>query len=64
MDVEEARVRDDGEVEYVEYVRSRLPMLRRAAHLLSGDWERGDDIVQSALTDAGCTMPTAHPKDQ
>jgi RNA polymerase sigma-70 factor (sigma-E family) len=39
------------DAEYVDYVSSRLPQLRRAAFLLCGDWSRGDDIVQKALTD-------------
>ncbi|WP_432830120.1 SigE family RNA polymerase sigma factor [Dactylosporangium sp. CA-092794] len=43
---------DAGEQEFQEFVRSRLPALRRAAYLLCGDWTRGDDIVQRALTDA------------
>ncbi|MER7280738.1 SigE family RNA polymerase sigma factor [Dactylosporangium sp. NPDC000244] len=39
------------EQEFHEFVRVRLPGLRRAAYLLCGDWTRGDDIVQRALTD-------------
>ncbi|GAA2355437.1 SigE family RNA polymerase sigma factor [Dactylosporangium salmoneum] len=42
----------DAEEEFHEFVRTRLPGLRRAAYLLCGDWTRGDDIVQRALTDA------------
>ncbi|WP_433050532.1 SigE family RNA polymerase sigma factor [Dactylosporangium sp. CS-033363] len=42
---------DPVEDEFHEFVRSRLPGLRRAAYLLCGDWTRGDDIVQCALTD-------------
>jgi RNA polymerase sigma-70 factor (sigma-E family) len=38
--------------EFTTFVRPRLPRLRRAAYLLCGDWVRGDDIVQRALTDA------------
>jgi len=38
--------------EFTAFVRPRLPRLRRAAYLLCGDWARGDDIVQRALTDA------------
>jgi RNA polymerase sigma-70 factor (sigma-E family) len=34
---------------YREYVEDRLPMLRRLAFLLSQDWHRADDLVQSAL---------------
>ncbi|WP_433209782.1 SigE family RNA polymerase sigma factor [Dactylosporangium sp. CS-047395] len=42
---------DAVEDEFHEFVRSRLPSLRRAAYLLCGDWTRGDDIVQRALTE-------------
>jgi RNA polymerase sigma-70 factor (sigma-E family) len=42
---------DAIEEEYGRFVRSRLPALRRAAYLLCGDWTRGDDLVQRALTD-------------
>ena len=38
--------------EYVAFVQPRMPQLRRAAYLLCGDWWRGDDLVQRALTDA------------
>lgn len=36
--------------EYVEYVRARLPVLRRTAYQLTGDAHRGDDLVQQTLT--------------
>ncbi|MEU7871064.1 SigE family RNA polymerase sigma factor [Dactylosporangium sp. NPDC049140] len=42
---------DAIEDEFHEFVRERLPGLRRAAYLLCGDWTRGDDIVQRTLTD-------------
>ena len=38
--------------EFAAFARSRLPRLRRTAYLLCGDWTRGDDLVQRALTDA------------
>jgi RNA polymerase sigma-70 factor (sigma-E family) len=38
------------ELEYVEYVRVRLPVLRRVAYQLTGDAHRGDDVVQQAIT--------------
>jgi RNA polymerase sigma-70 factor (sigma-E family) len=38
------------EREYVEYVRARLPVLRRVAYQLAGDADRGDDVVQQAVT--------------
>ncbi|HTJ31890.1 MAG TPA: SigE family RNA polymerase sigma factor [Dactylosporangium sp.] len=43
-------MRTEQEHEYVEYVRSRLPSLRRTAHLVLGDGHRADDAVQDALT--------------
>lgn len=46
------RVDDSGAgLRYVDFVRSRLPGLRRAAYLLCGDWDRGDDIVQKTITE-------------
>jgi RNA polymerase sigma-70 factor (sigma-E family) len=42
-----SRGRDAG---YSEYVAARLPSLRRLAAVLCGDWQRADDLVQSALT--------------
>ncbi|MET7419911.1 SigE family RNA polymerase sigma factor [Dactylosporangium sp. NPDC005555] len=45
-----ARVEADDEREYVEYVRSRLPRLYRAAYLVLGDGHRAEDAVQNALT--------------
>ena len=43
------RAADDAE--YVEYVRARMDQFRRAAFLMCGDWDRGDDIVQRVLTE-------------
>ena len=39
------------ERDYVEYVSARLPVLRRAAYLLSGDRHRTDDVVQATTTE-------------
>jgi RNA polymerase sigma-70 factor (sigma-E family) len=44
-------VRADWEHEYVEYVRARLPVLRRTAYQLVGDAQRADDVVAQTLTD-------------
>ena len=41
---------DDPEAEYTEYVRGRIPALRRMAFLLCGDEHRADDLVQTAIT--------------
>jgi RNA polymerase sigma-70 factor (sigma-E family) len=38
------------EQDYVAYVTSRLPLLKRAAYLLCGDSDRADDLVQSTIT--------------
>lgn len=37
------------EHDYAEYVRVRLPRLRRAAYLMCGDAHRADDVVQATL---------------
>jgi RNA polymerase sigma-70 factor (sigma-E family) len=39
--------RDD---EFTAYVSARLGTLRRIAYLLCQDWQRADDLVQSAVT--------------
>ncbi|BCJ38868.1 DNA-directed RNA polymerase sigma-70 factor [Actinocatenispora thailandica] len=44
-------MRVDWEHEYVEYVRVRLPLLRRTAYQLVGDGQRADDVVAQTLTD-------------
>jgi RNA polymerase sigma-70 factor (sigma-E family) len=43
-------VRSDADEEYVEYVRARLPALKRLAYLLCGDDHRADDLVQESAT--------------
>jgi RNA polymerase sigma-70 factor (sigma-E family) len=43
-------VRADQELDYVEYVRSRIPRLHHVANLVLGDRDRADDAVQNALT--------------
>ena len=43
-------MRADTQAEYIEFVRARLPWLRRVAYGLSGDWHRADDLVQATLT--------------
>jgi RNA polymerase sigma-70 factor (sigma-E family) len=35
--------------DYVGYVMQRLPWLRRLAYLLTQDWHRADDVVQTAI---------------
>jgi RNA polymerase sigma-70 factor (sigma-E family) len=39
-----------AEDEYIEYVRGRIPALRRVAYALCGDEHRADDVVQQAIT--------------
>lgn len=36
--------------DYVDYVTARLPWLRQVAYLLTHDWHRADDVVQTAIT--------------
>jgi len=43
-------MRDGSEVEYVDYVTTRIPALRRLAYLLAGDAHRADDLVQQTIT--------------
>ncbi|HTJ32332.1 MAG TPA: SigE family RNA polymerase sigma factor [Dactylosporangium sp.] len=43
-------MRDELEREYVEYLRVRMPHLRRLAYLLTGDFDRADDVVQTTAT--------------
>ncbi|MGI5246034.1 SigE family RNA polymerase sigma factor [Dactylosporangium sp. CA-139066] len=37
------------EQEFVEYVRARMPSLRRLAYRLCGQWAAADDLVQECL---------------
>nr|BFE64017.1 SigE family RNA polymerase sigma factor [Dactylosporangium thailandense] len=37
------------EQEFVEYVRARMPVLRRLAYRLCGQWAAADDLVQECL---------------
>jgi DNA-directed RNA polymerase specialized sigma24 family protein len=38
------------EAAYVEFVTARQTQLRRIAYAVCGDWERADEVLQSALT--------------
>jgi RNA polymerase sigma-70 factor (sigma-E family) len=38
------------DVEYCEFVAARMSSLRRLAAVLCDDWQRADDLVQTALT--------------
>lgn len=39
----------DQDSEYVEFVETMGPRLRRTAYLICGDWHRAEDAVQEAL---------------
>jgi len=43
-------VKGSRDAEYTEYVQGRMQWLRRVAYLLCQDWQRADDLVQSAIT--------------
>ena len=45
----EERMRGDRDEEFTAFVAASAHRLRRTAFLLSGDWHRADDAVQSAL---------------
>ena len=36
--------------DFASYVAARRTSLRRTAYLLTGDWDRAEDVVQDALT--------------
>jgi RNA polymerase sigma-70 factor (sigma-E family) len=38
------------DAEFTDYVTTRLGSLRRIAYLLCQDWQRADDLVQTAIT--------------
>ncbi|HEX6351396.1 SigE family RNA polymerase sigma factor [Actinophytocola sp.] len=40
----------DRDRDYVDYVTARTPWLRQVAFLLTHDWHRADDVVQTAIT--------------
>jgi len=39
------------DIEIADYVRARLPWLRRIAYRLCRDWQHADDLVQATITD-------------
>lgn len=41
---------DSRDDEFTDYVAAKSPWLRRIAYLLSADWHRADDLVQTAIT--------------
>ena len=52
--------RTDRETAYVEFVRARRPHLRRIAYAVCGDWDRADDLVQTALVKLYVAWPRLH----
>jgi RNA polymerase sigma-70 factor (sigma-E family) len=53
-------VRADREQQYVEFVHARRPHLRRVAYAICGDWDRADDLVQTALIKLYVAWPRLH----
>jgi RNA polymerase sigma-70 factor (sigma-E family) len=43
-------MRDGFEEDYVDFVTTRIPVLRRLAYVLAGDAHRADDLVQQTIT--------------
>jgi RNA polymerase sigma-70 factor (sigma-E family) len=56
-------VPDSSSDEYTEFVRARLPQWRRVAYLMSGDWDRGDDVLQRVLAELYEKWPRARRAD-
>lgn len=48
------------EQEYVDYVTARYPYLRRIAFAICGDANRGEDLLQTALTKLYVAWPRVH----
>lgn len=46
-----------SEADYVEFVATRRPHLRRIAYALTGDWHLAEDLVQTALTKVYVAWP-------
>ncbi len=40
---------DEGAVGFEAYVAARTPALMRTSYLLTGDWQRAEDLLQTAL---------------
>lgn len=51
------------DAEFTEYTRARLSWLRGLAYVLCQDWQRADDVVQSALTRLYVHWGTARSAD-
>ena len=49
--------------EYAEYVRARLPGLKRLAYMLCGDDHRADDLVQESVTKLYTSWSAARKAD-
>lgn len=48
------------EAEFREYVDARLPVLRRTAYFLCGDWHHAEDLAQTALIRMYGAWPRLH----
>jgi RNA polymerase sigma-70 factor (sigma-E family) len=56
-------MRPDPRQEYVEYLTSRLPQLRRTAYLLCGDQHRAEDLAQDTAITLYVKWHRAHAAD-
>jgi RNA polymerase sigma-70 factor (sigma-E family) len=50
--------------EFAEYVDARALVMRRTAYLLCGDWDRAEDLVQTALTKLYVAWPRLYRDGQ
>jgi RNA polymerase sigma-70 factor (sigma-E family) len=58
-----AELNSRRDTEFTEYAQARLSWLRGLAYVLSQDWQRADDVVQSALTRLYSHWGTARSAD-
>jgi RNA polymerase sigma-70 factor (sigma-E family) len=54
------RDREADDAAYVAYVAARQAQLRRIAFAVCGDWDRADDVLQTALTNLYIAWPRLH----
>lgn len=52
--------REAHDAEYTAYVAARQGQLRRIAYAICGDWDRSEDVLQTALTKLYVAWPRLH----
>lgn len=52
--------RESRDADYTAYVAARQGQLRRIAYSICGDWDRAEDVLQTALTKLYVAWPRLH----